>query len=864
MAVPASAFGLKTHLWIGQSLLVDISDDCEVRLAGVDTRIDEPLCNAIKNNPGAFLAGNLGPDAYPDLITGQVTTHPGIEGGWQTHDWLQYLLANANSEEELAFAAGYLMHAASDAFAHTYVNAYAGDTFELADERAVERRHFALEKYIDSILPSGVPDPELMTVPTSFLRDKLVHSRDAGREARRSGIALHISAMSEVWFGVVELERQLEKVEGLAARGIADLAVELIDVQAKIATGETSLSAAEAALDIREARLRVEKQAYDSAKKALDDAIDAVEENDLLVVTSNARIEAADRAIDAAQSALNSFTREQANLESRLNDLKRRIRDVPRRVTNEICHGACRLSCNGIPFSRERRRCRNSCYRGCEGVNGAWRRLNNEISRVENSLTNLKRRIQTETTNIAAEQAKRANALEGKILGEAQAAGLSATRSAAQLAFEPVRLRYEAELALTEDARELVENIQTELASLREDFLDKDRLREKIQELVDGSNIISGFANNWRNTLEDSGDAYIEVALQSSIGIVSGEGGTLGRYRDWLKCHGSAYTPQPLQVSAKICEAETFYNEVRSEIDQIVIDALPEPFRSIYDEYLGLRILIREELESVVDDATVELIKLGSPDGTTEDFLELLFVEQNVDRSTLNRIFAEVGDSGGKDLLTFSDMAANVQADAFVEAGVLDPSRFPAIRHGRTLSALALLSPSELRRLAWRLGANPNELELPSETQERYTILSDMLRSIDGNHQWQRFGLPYARSNGQAVPDDASRREFGRANGGAGFPFFANPNMRRFVFSRLFPDGISGTLKDRPELQHPRYAFQECDSNRFPRSTGDDSAPAESDLACVDATTRERGASGITIFWRRILDGLGIKPRSTR
>ncbi|MFC6755314.1 hypothetical protein, partial [Halorubrum tibetense] len=52
-----------------------------------------------------------------------------------------------------AYVYGYLGHAASDVFAHTYVNQYAGDAFDLWDETRVERRHMALEGYISSKLP---------------------------------------------------------------------------------------------------------------------------------------------------------------------------------------------------------------------------------------------------------------------------------------------------------------------------------------------------------------------------------------------------------------------------------------------------------------------------------------------------------------------------------------------------------------------------------------------------------------------------------------------------------------------------------------------------------------------------------------
>ena len=178
---PAGASGLKTHLWVAQQIIDDLGPDCAVELADREYRIPDETCRAILDNPGSFLAGALGPDAYPDIITGQVTTHPGIEGDWQTSDWLRHLYRSASSPSEVAFAAGYLIHAATDAFAHTYVNGYAGDVFELGDERAVELRHFVLEKYIDAHLPPGEPDPNALDAPSEFLArwGKLFHVSSA-------------------------------------------------------------------------------------------------------------------------------------------------------------------------------------------------------------------------------------------------------------------------------------------------------------------------------------------------------------------------------------------------------------------------------------------------------------------------------------------------------------------------------------------------------------------------------------------------------------------------------------------------------------------------------------------------------------
>lgn len=243
LAIPGwgHAFGLKTHIWIAQKLVADVQSSCRLTIETIPLIINEQVCQSIREHPGAFLAGALGPDAYPDIITGQVTTHPGIPSDWQTADWLVPMYATTAPGATLAFASGYLVHAAGDVFAHTYVNAYAGDIFVLSDERAVERRHFVLEKYIDARLPDYVFDPDSLKPPTIWLRDKLIPQRRRRASSGQSGVALHVAAMYGVYRGVNEMVEQLDGIEKDASRLLADLAASIIESEAKIASGEVRL-----------------------------------------------------------------------------------------------------------------------------------------------------------------------------------------------------------------------------------------------------------------------------------------------------------------------------------------------------------------------------------------------------------------------------------------------------------------------------------------------------------------------------------------------------------------------------------------------------------------------------------------------
>ena len=180
---PVEAFGLRTHLYIGQQVLDDL-EDCHLTLPGVEApvKIDEPFCSQITTNPGAFLAGTIGPDAFPDPIVGQSFVHPGKPQGRQTADWLALMLEKAEAPDEIAFAYGNMLHAAGDIFAHSYVNNYSGDEFAIFArwQKDVELRHSLIERYIDQRIET-VPETRLVVPADLIIRTMVQTSYVSGR-----------------------------------------------------------------------------------------------------------------------------------------------------------------------------------------------------------------------------------------------------------------------------------------------------------------------------------------------------------------------------------------------------------------------------------------------------------------------------------------------------------------------------------------------------------------------------------------------------------------------------------------------------------------------------------------------------------
>ncbi|MFQ5630144.1 MAG: zinc dependent phospholipase C family protein, partial [bacterium] len=128
--------------------------------------MDTRLRTALENHRDDFLTGTLGPDAYPDIATGQTRIH--VHAPTLTDAWLQHLWQKAqslNQPEVTAFAAGYLNHAAGDMFMHTFINYYAGGPFTFTKDPRNAAKHVIVEGYIGKRTPELPAD--IVALPIS-------------------------------------------------------------------------------------------------------------------------------------------------------------------------------------------------------------------------------------------------------------------------------------------------------------------------------------------------------------------------------------------------------------------------------------------------------------------------------------------------------------------------------------------------------------------------------------------------------------------------------------------------------------------------------------------------------------------------
>jgi hypothetical protein len=859
---PAHAFGLKTHVWIGQKVLAEVRESCRVRIDGISVPINGEVCDSIRAHPGAFMAGVLGPDAYPDLITGQVTVHPGIANDWQTSDWLVHLYSTTQPGSELAFAAGYLVHAASDSFAHTYVNAYAGDIFALKDERRVALRHFLLEKYIDSRLPGYAFDPNTLAPPADWLRDKLIHNADASRLAGRSGIALHIKAMNNIYRTVDKLADDLDRIEEDAAKMLLTVPLEIAQAGLKLATGETSLALASATLGAAEKALKAEQAVFDVANRTLQDAVTLLQQNVDKINHLGHEARLAREAAEFAKKAGNDAVDDLNRLHSRLLDLERQIHGVPQHVAREICRdeivdNICGIFC---PFcGKVCKDVTRSVCRVVQEVTGAWAHLNDQIIGTRAKIADLQAQAAKAGIDFAAnleiERAKLQEQASEKLLTE----GLNAARIAAQVVYDAKKLTLDHQIAVTNQARQAVDHLKAEIAALRERILDLAGVKDALVDLLARADVLSGLAKNWRGGMRTAGSEFIVASNVVAKGMLNNTGNFASTYIDWWKCAGNAYSAVPIQFGQAICGVENLLLRLEEEATKIVERTLPPPFNQLYAEYVDIRKRVTQEVKNASGDAAIALMKLSAPDETTGNFIELLARPEGASRGMMNDAFASAADSS-KPLLLFGQVSDMIDADIGLSGGSLNPEVFAPLHNALALSKVALMDVAGVRKLAWVWGADADRILAP-DAPGRASLLFDMLRSIDGNHQWQPFGLPYASVGGVAHrPVDPMERRYGYGPGQErpGFQLFVDESLRAPVFLRLF----KGPLAPAMASHLVAYPFLECDRHPFAVAFNADGSAASSDVMCAS------GASDLAkrrpFEWlRRVFNWLRLNPAGT-
>ena len=186
---PSEALAWKptTHVFLAEKAMDDATDDGFVTIPKINPQTGEisgtvgeyavapAILSALRSSSSQYRAGVLGPDAYPDILTGQQVIHPGpndtgIAGG--TDAWLQYLWKEGkrtNTSAVNAFVTGYITHAAGDMYAHTFINNFSGGPFAIEPPQGPTNaiKHVVLEGYMDKRIDAGAIDADFFKASIS-------------------------------------------------------------------------------------------------------------------------------------------------------------------------------------------------------------------------------------------------------------------------------------------------------------------------------------------------------------------------------------------------------------------------------------------------------------------------------------------------------------------------------------------------------------------------------------------------------------------------------------------------------------------------------------------------------------------------
>jgi len=850
----AAAFSLETHLYIATKVLDDVQAGSISVCAGEPLASAKPgsrcakryqipaaTLGALKGNPSAYLAGALGPDVFPDFITSQVTVHPGIERGWGTDDFLQHLLANVEGGSNLAWTSGFLSHASSDIFAHSWVNHYAGGIFDISkhvDGNEIEVRHFILERYIADRTPRiWSKYAARLEAPHEFVADQLMLANPVSAQFKKVGAATgHIVAIEVLHENVQKIYQDAlaisKAINEIGVKKLAPLEV----AKAKLKLAEEGLKETGKRLEESENLLKRRDELIGAAERALVDAARIIDENPGLITGWRQQMEAAKISLDAQESGLEG-----------LRDAVRAARkpvDDAQKVLDAIDKDVCEW----LPWPLDRLACKlNPAYAAAEAILNAAKELlaakEKALNEALNAIANLKKLREDLDRKIA--EAEKAIA-DAKIVQRTISAQLEVHRAQRKLEVEGVQAARKG----VDEATKAVQQAQQLLDKLNADLA-------PVVDLLARYNPIVLFLQHWAADIRRAAIAFSGASQEVAANILDKkEGNALEPYVKWYQCWSPVLSAVPSEVPQTACTAKDIYNELHdkltSEIDKIVdslgsLGWLIAPNVKAKQEFeKKVKKPLEKEIKKAVSHVAGEVVSFLANRQLAE-LIELIGNKERITDERLNGIYETDDSKSG--LLQIADVAARVRRDAGLsaEGDVVSEDRLPALYNAIVLSKLALLDADTLNAVYNDLALEQDPLAQPrrlfaASPGQPFNILLRAVSSIDGNHQWQTVGLPYPVSSGSAKgwPDKSRFGRPGYARAHSGFLLWGDVQAREIVFKRLFRGPLNPGLESHPLMAN--YPFPSCDRHPFPSTTHSDGSRADFDFTCrltSGATTGE-------------------------
>ena len=785
----AAALKVDTHVYVSQQVLNDVVDDGKVSITfqnGLTHSfpIDEGLVAALRQHPSYFRMGSIGPDAFPGVIGGQLVIHPGHEDPqeWGTGHWLHYLSQKASSPEEQAFSAGYRVHAATDTFAHTYVNHYSGDVWDLSGETHVEARHFILESFIGSKNPPLVDHQGAsqgsatqailnssgqLAVPAEFVANAMIFS---GESHRFADGAPHLAFLGKhernIADGVETAEQLSIEIERL-----------LLYYQTGILGNHADIKRLrELANDLKRRLIPV-----DHLKKVADEITSIrskhVEiEADVLEDLLGKLIKAHSEWVKARQIF------EDAALEAvRLND----------RITNTV----------------------NICKAGQVLNDGPCKKIEDKCNKI--GLGWLCKAVTKTNPHCIA---------EAQGVYRAALAACEKAQEAVQLlpllskALE-LRNRLETEaLGLEDEVKSLVSEIETLMITQIE--LENQLLQASLDMIKLSQadiNLVVAFYKSWRLGIRRAGVTYVVANGQAMVNVMEGKN-PIDPLMKWLECHTLPIAGLPSPINDAACAIDGAKSEALNSLKRIL-----ETLGKI-DPVSKLLLELINKLEKKIKAIVTETVVAALEEVTGEPVKELLeIIKQPGTVQAVTRVFT---DGEAYNLRSIPDVAYRVAAEMRLSTGspYFDPDRFAPVFNAIVLSKLALLSPEQLNELAKVAGVQGPTVYGPTlfvPGAKSSDVLTGALRSIDGSHQWFDQAMPFLRTWSHEHAPLGRYSYLQSLDTKNGFRFWKDPQAKDRVFRRVFRGPLVAGI-DAPEtIGFPpvllsNYPYRVCEAHPWP------------------------------------------------
>ena len=814
-SVSTEAFKLETHMWVGQEVINDLEDDGRLRFDlgkerkfpfGPETdkiiEIEVPLDvkEAILSNKSTYLMGTIGPDAVPDMLAGQMVVHPGgIEDGskngslWYSSQWLEYLLRKtADSDKNKAFAYGYLTHAATDVFSHTYIDQYSGEVFSFENDTIVsEYRHIKLEQFIaDRTPPLKDYEGNLLGDYASnvliddeygeFVRDTLIYDDEIQGQYSNILGGKHLSSITEL----------KDSISNMANADILkQLDEEIVKMIANYYGYPITQQQTKDALTLLQKIINISNDDIDQVQEDTDKLynylakIDNQRFGDLAKATAEMQ--------DFETKVLATFQ----EMRDELDKLKPEPLECPQipgliekcqtdLIGNKICWGEPTMIDDPI------------CNAARDGVLSFNDSITNEATKIEDRALDYKYSFLDRAEKVRQEAQKIGDAL---VLINKLLIDLAQVLNSNVSPIRSLLINWESDIDDSMSTYGMAMS-QTLVNTMKKESLVPEDF-EKFSNCGEGE--LTGVP------VEDIVQVMQERGCQMDTDIqdfMADKGVSLYKAVErkkfyepaqrWLTCNVGQLQGIPSELSN--CELKDNFEEILYALDKITELLAP---MEILGEKLGLP--TRQYLTDLS-----QSIMQGVQDKVSEEAMNYLQRElgvhfdelvtaKGISDEQLQAVFNETyfGEQSG--LLAIPQVAQRVR----LEMGIINsdgvneyfnPEAYTVTRNAVTLSKLALLDEDGIRELIREAGVNLDE-----ETIIEKNVVASFIGSLDGHHQWELDETPQL----PALDESNCQADNNPFRSTKKFVLYDNIDVQESVFKKLFVGALAKGLAQTDEIK---------------------------------------------------------------